>query len=1264
MPVTTSLMRPTFVFNGPGSTIADVPSNAIGQDGVSTNLTLGSNASGLICFGGFNFDFPPNIVIKSINAVIVGQQATTPTISTFYAIIGDSTGFDAIDAIGGARQENQFLMNGFPVSATTSMLTGVDVQPFGGKDREWQVSDLLNPKFAFALRFYSSSTQGGWTGTLDDVQFSVTYDFLPNANTGWLSGTKAEQLSVFGTTPVWNDPLNALTADGQFATQAIPANSFTAPFLFVSGFLNNGTLPNDAIITGYEVLANGRQTAGSGALQVQVYNSGGFNSGNNRSLGWNTTQKTTTLGGDSDTWSIGSITPSEAKASAFGVIVLSNSTTTAYTAQVDQVQVKIHYYSPSVKTVTAYPILTSNEHVDFSNGVNQWENWGFAAVSDNQYAYQQPGLNGYTDFALEAFGYPFNIPQNATVLDVQLGIEKYRGGGSSGDIVDDIVQVGIFDLAASGPTWGTNNASASSWPTTEQTTYYNGGLWGLDLTPDIVNFNGDIENVSPTEKLLAARVKVKNQGSTYLETYAGPKSGSITSEPAASGRTWATPNNALTSNNIRTTVVAPGADATNPGLYPFLNVSGFNFTFAGAPANAQPVGIEAVEISIDAAIVNSGAGGIIFDTVQLYSGGQRVGVPKSNATALTTSEAYRTFGNVTNDTWGLTSQELFNMLFMPGADLGVSIRVRGTTATTTRTTQIDYVRARILLRLSGDRLAYVDSMPMTVTYLEQSGERVSVDKLSFAQTLRTPNTVETVRVAVDKLSFVESLYEPNANQTEKSFVDKLSFVESLYEPEARAATLLEVDKLSFSQNLFEPNTNAKVKLPVDKLGFVQTLREPNVNDVLRLPIDKLTQVQTPRAPTTNSREKVLVDKLSEIQSLFAPTVNAKEKLPVDKLGFTQVLREPTANQNEKAFVNKLEFNQVLRDVNLNAKEAVVVDKLSFNQTLRAPLVKGNEALDVDKLEFSQVLRDVNVNAKTKISVDQLVQVQSLHAPNLNAKTKVSVDYMQFSQVLRAPNLNAIDIVRIDKLSLTQNLFDPLANGADLVVADRLLFSQNMLEPTVNAKEKVVVDRLAQVLALFAPKTNVAVRVDKLNQAQTLRDPRVQDRVRVDALVEVQTLFAPNTNNQTNIAVDKLSFIQSFKRAKVDTVIYVETLGFSQNFGEVFFTDRVVVDKLEQTVEFWPVMVPNTVKVNTLVFTQRVYTPRITIDVVPQFKTKVTWVKWDWNEEGTMVMPVVQSSSGTIFLSKRIKSAMIPKVPLIKGATIGLAMPVDVEEDPA
>ena len=114
-----------------------------------------------------------------------------------------------------------------------------------------------------------------------------------------------------------------------------------------------------------------------------------------------------------------------------------------------------------------------------------WSNPGNALVSDNARATVSLSAGGSSSEDLTATGFGFSIPSTATVVGVEVAVERRRTGGNTED-------TSVRLVTASGPVGADKADTGTNWPTTDTVKTYGGAAdaWSAGLTPADVNGSG------------------------------------------------------------------------------------------------------------------------------------------------------------------------------------------------------------------------------------------------------------------------------------------------------------------------------------------------------------------------------------------------------------------------------------------------------------------------------------------------------------------------------------------------------------------------------------------------------------------------------------------------------------------------------------------------------------------------------------------------------------------------------------------------------
>ncbi len=136
------------------------------------------------------------------------------------------------------------------------------------------------------------------------------------------------------------------------------------------------------------------------------------------------------------------------------------------------------------------PLAPATMGTDSSVGAIDWNNPNNAKTSDNTYAACQLIVLAQPDsFLLVGTNYGFTIPANAIIRGVQSTLErKASNNAANRDAFDEYVRLYVANVV----TGDNKGALVAPWPTADTSVNYgaDGDLWGLTLTPAIVNASG------------------------------------------------------------------------------------------------------------------------------------------------------------------------------------------------------------------------------------------------------------------------------------------------------------------------------------------------------------------------------------------------------------------------------------------------------------------------------------------------------------------------------------------------------------------------------------------------------------------------------------------------------------------------------------------------------------------------------------------------------------------------------------------------------
>jgi hypothetical protein len=207
----------------------------------------------------------------------------------------------------------------------------------------------------------------------------------------------------------WSNTNDASASDNNFVNATGVSAGDITNYLTVTDF--SFSIPSTATICGIEVMI---ENSVSGAMQIVSDNSvklikGGLITGNDyaSSSPWSTSSSVVSYGGSTDAWGT-SWTASDINASDFGIAVSANLSSSASTAQIDFISIKVYYNN----SLSALPV----EFIHFSANENFGGillNWQTATEENNDY------------FAVEKSGDGINFKE----------IDKITGAGNSQSVL-------------------------------------------------------------------------------------------------------------------------------------------------------------------------------------------------------------------------------------------------------------------------------------------------------------------------------------------------------------------------------------------------------------------------------------------------------------------------------------------------------------------------------------------------------------------------------------------------------------------------------------------------------------------------------------------------------------------------------------------------------------------------------------------------------------------------------------------------------------
>ncbi len=273
-------------------------------------------------------------------------------------------------------------------------------------------------------------------------------------------------------------------------------------------------------------------------------------------------------------------------------------------------------------------------------GGANWTRPESAESSNNSYA--SASVDGTVTDPLRCVSYGFDIPATATIVGIEVRIERKSSSVANGGSRDN----SLF-LVKAGTTVGLDRATATAY-TTGDTVETHGSptdLWGTTWTPaDInnVNFGAVFTATKPSGAGGAHTVTVDQiQITVYYDVSSQTQSQVNCSSLGGAGANWTTPELAESSNNAYASV---SVDGTVSDPLQCVNY-GFNI-----PSGAV---IDGIEVSIERKSNRTANGGSRDNSLLLVKAGTAVGLDRATATTYTTGDTVETHGSPT-DLWGTT----------------------------------------------------------------------------------------------------------------------------------------------------------------------------------------------------------------------------------------------------------------------------------------------------------------------------------------------------------------------------------------------------------------------------------------------------------------------------------------------------------------------------------------------------------------------------------------------------------------------------------
>lgn len=501
------------------------------------------------------------------------------------------------------------------------------------------------------------------------LRSDTTKDLLPSIST-----------SSGGTTS-WTNQENATQTDGNFATATTDATASNNPYLVLTNF--NFGLPTSASISNCSVTVNALY-GGTGtpaiinSIQLQ---SGGTDYGSAITPG---TAITTSNAPYTFSFGSASLTPTLVNDSSFGVKLNFASGTVAYDTYNNGNNGKTYTLGQSSSTYN-WTIPNTSITGDTTNIASMSPD---STASNNAYLY--------------ATNFGFALPSDATVTSFWSYCWANYSGGTTGGVSFDTWQ--LYNGSLLGSSQSTSALTASN----VQYTVDNGASysWGASLTPSDVN---------STNFGMAFRF-VGTPSTTSSTLYAR------TAAQSSATNSWTNLTNATGSTpGTYASLVMPGASANVASNFAYLYLTNFGFSI---PTNATITGLT---VNIRRNVSGSTTGQVRDNTVQIWDGSSLIGSNlAATGTKWPTTIAAASYGGQTN-LWGAT----LTPTLVNSSGFGLAVRIVGSTATTNRTANIDYLSARIYYTVPGDRNVVMNKIQTGVYYSQSTSSTVYVDSVTL-----------------------------------------------------------------------------------------------------------------------------------------------------------------------------------------------------------------------------------------------------------------------------------------------------------------------------------------------------------------------------------------------------------------------------------------------------------------------------------------------------------------------------------------------------
>jgi hypothetical protein len=269
-----------------------------------------------------------------------------------------------------------------------------------------------------------------------------------------------------------------------------------------------------------------------------------------------------------------------------------------------------------------------------------WTNPELAESSNDSYA--TASVDATTTDPLRCLSYGFVIPASATIVGIEVNIERRASNTNNGGSRDASVQ-----LVKAGALVATNRATATTYTTADVVETHGSptDLWGTTWTPadiNAANFGAQFTATKPSGAGGAHTISVDQiQIVVYYDTSSQTQSQANCASLGGAGANWTNPDSTESSNDLYATA-SVDATTTDP-----LQCLSYGFAI---PSNATVLGIE---VNVERKSNSTANGGSRDASVRLVKAGVVAGTDKATATAYTAADVVEAHGGPT-DLWGTT----------------------------------------------------------------------------------------------------------------------------------------------------------------------------------------------------------------------------------------------------------------------------------------------------------------------------------------------------------------------------------------------------------------------------------------------------------------------------------------------------------------------------------------------------------------------------------------------------------------------------------